>query len=304
MMARPNDKPTTNSFLDTSVAYKLQTGTSAHREYLLGRIPRNWYINNYVRMEYYRTCLIEWIYLYFESADARYRTFGDAFKSYAEGFGRQSKTAVNVVCTMELDGYSFINPAEKEVCRQKLQDFVFEMAFQFQEIFTDMGKDPTRCARVPHPIRLPDEPADRDEVLRRVAWAFDQEKECRSRCSIHNLFEARTYKDKMEAIASASARGKAEEALDRIRAAIAEADAKPSGITCQSCSKMGDAVIATLLDSAWKLHSLDTVHGPISEAIGLEFEIHPSDAALRKASKSAAAGSTAANNSKPPSAPE
>jgi hypothetical protein len=42
-------------------------------------------------LEYYRTYLIEWIYLYFESVDASYKTFGDAFKSYGEGFGRESK---------------------------------------------------------------------------------------------------------------------------------------------------------------------------------------------------------------------
>jgi hypothetical protein len=291
-MSVTNEQSAAKSFLDTSVAYKLQTGTTIHREYLSKAIPKNWYINNYVRMEYYRTCLIAWIYLYFESADTIYRTFGDALKSYAEGFGRESKTVVNIVSSMELDGYSFSKPSEKEFCRQKLQDFIFEMALQFRDIFIDMGKDPTKCARVPHPIKLPDEPTTRDEVLRKVAWAFDQEKDCRSRCTIQNLFQAGSYKNKMDMIASLSPVGKTKMPLERINEAIKDANAQPSDITCKLCGKMGDAVIATVLDSAWKLHSLDTVHKPISEAIKQAYEIHPSNTALKNSSQSTALPAT------------
>lgn len=162
----------------------------------------------------------------------------------------------------------------------KLQDLVFEMALQFQEEFTDMGKDPTKCARVPEPIGLP-EPLDRDSTLRRVLFVFSAHKDCRSRCSIHHLFEREPYKKKLDAISAVPAQGKVKDSLERIGEAIATAQTEPGGITCSSCGRMGDAVIASLLDADWKLHSMDSVHGPISEAVGLEYQIHPSLAALK-----------------------
>jgi hypothetical protein len=135
------------SFLDTSVVNKLQLGTSQIREYLSSAIPQKWYINNYVRMEYFRHSLIVWINLYFESAEAKHKTFGDAWKLYSEGFGREAKVAVSALTTMEADGFSFTKEEDKPFCRSKLQDFIYSMALQFGEMFTDMGGDPTHCAR-------------------------------------------------------------------------------------------------------------------------------------------------------------
>src|SRR6266446_725033 len=113
------------SFLDTSVVYKLQVGTSAHKAHLSTAVPKSWYVNNYVQMEFYRALLIECVQVYFEGADAIYITFGDVFNGYAERFGRQPKIAVNVLTNMQTDGYSLSEPKDKEVLRQRLQDFVF-----------------------------------------------------------------------------------------------------------------------------------------------------------------------------------
>jgi hypothetical protein len=282
-------KPSPRSFLDTSVAYKLQIGTSAHRERLTASIPLDWYLNNYVQMEYYRTSLLHWVWLYFESGEDIHRTFGDALKSYAEGFGREAKSAVNAVASMELDGFSFSLSEDKEYCREKLQDFIFIMAFQFRETFTNTGKDPTRCARIPHPITLPDSPDERQEVLRNVSITYRQEEKCRSRCEINHLFEREPYKNRMERISNTSAKSAA---LDRIRAAISKAQQAPNAITCRSCGKMGDAIIACSLDTAWKLHTLDLVHGPISQAVGLQCEIHPSSRAVENEGKATRKGGT------------
>jgi len=62
----------------------------------------------------------------------------------------------------------------------------------------------------------------------------------------------------------------------------------PDAITCKVCSRMGDAVIASALDPAWKLHSIDTVHAPIANALKLEYEIHPGEKALAKRTASPA----------------
>jgi hypothetical protein len=269
------------SFLDTSVVYKLQVGTSAHKAHLSIAVPKNWYVNNYVQMEFYRALLIECVQVYFEGADTIYITFGDVFNGYAERFGRQPKIAVNVLTNMQTDGYSLSEPKDKEVLRQRLQDFVFIMAQQFRDWFTDMGKDPSRCSRVPHPIRIPKDPSDRDAVLRKVAITFGQTVECRNRCSIDHLFASAVYKPKLDAIASTTVDDKA---LEKIRTAIQKAQKDPNGITCNSCGRMGDAIIATSLDPAWKLHSMDGVHAHISKAISLDSEIHPSFAALKKES--------------------
>jgi len=289
-------KPSVKSFLDTSAAYKLQVGHSAHKKYLSEAIPKDWYVNNYVKMEYYRSSLMLWVALYFECAEPFHRTFGDVLTYFSEAFGRVPKTVLQAVSGMlQSEGFSLVRPEDKEYCRQKLQDLIFEMALQFRETFRDMGKDPTKCARVPNHIRLP-EAFERDVVLRRALVDFKAVKECRSRCKINHLFEREPYKKKMELISAIPAAGKAKVALERMREEIVKAQGKPDGITCRSCGTMGDAVIASLLDPAWKLHSMDSVHGPVSEAIGLEHQIHLSLRALNKAS-----GAAAASNATPES---
>ena len=81
----------------------------------------------------------------------------------------------------------------------------------------------------------------------------------------------------------------AAEKLDFFPARSDEATKDPAAITCQMCSKMGDAVIASALNPAWKLHSIDTVHAPIAEALKLEYQIHPGEKALARRTAAPAA---------------
>jgi hypothetical protein len=275
-------KKLAKSFADTSIAVKFEVGTSLHYEYLTDAIPVPRYINNYVRMEFYRTCLVQWIYLYFESAHSFYKTFGDAFKTFAEGFGRESKITTSALATIESDGFSFARSDEKDACRQKLQDHIFFLASQFREDFTDNGQDPTRCARISDQIKFPNESADRDSLLQQVAQTFRKEPEARARCRIDHLFRVGAYRSRLEAVSKITPAGRAKKALVKIQECIATAGAAPEAITCKLCSQMGDAVIACTLPIEWKLHSLDRVHEPISTALGLEYQIHPSDRALVK----------------------
>jgi hypothetical protein len=183
---------------------------------------------------------------------------------------------------MEADGFSFAKEEDKPFCRGKLQDFIYSMAIQFEDMFTDMGGDPTHCARLRYALKVPDDATERDGQLLKVARIFQNEKECRSLCSIARLFTAVTHRPKFSAMAAATATGKTVPKLKKIHEALAEATKDPDAITCMTCSKMGDAVIASALDASWKLHSLDTVHVPISDALKIECEIHPSEKALAK----------------------
>jgi len=272
------------SFLDTSAVVKLQIGHSTHKKYLAQAIPEKWYVNNYVKMEYYRASLMHGVFLYFESEDPFHRTFGDALNFYSDSFSaRGPKSLLTWIgILLDSDGFMRESPATKEVCRQRLQDSIFVMALQFTRMFTDMGKDPTRCARVPHELKIP-EASERDRVLQALSETFTAEKKCRGRCNIESLMRAEPYKTKMGNIASILPKGKAKEALERIGKAIGNVRAEPKEITCRCCARMGDAIIASILDPNWKLHSLDLVHKPISEAIGLEHQIHQSLPALKNA---------------------
>ena len=276
--------PSQKSFLDTSVVFKLQVGSTAHKEHLSTAIPQKWYVNNYVEMEFYRAFLMRCIEVYFESADPSYVTFGDVFNVYAEGFGRQAKVVASILTSMEADGYSLTDPNDKEFLRQRLQDFIFFMAQQFRSNFTDMGADPSKCVRVPHPIKLPKDPSDRDAVLRKAFLTFDDAEECRKGCTIDSLFKSEKYKHKLEAVAATTVDS---DALEKIRKAIRKAQDNPSAITCTACSKMGDVVAVASLDGAWKFHSMDSVHEHICESIMTTFAIHQSSKAVIKANKPA-----------------
>lgn len=278
---KAKSKLPTKSFLDTSVVYKLQIGASAQQEHLSETIPKEWYVNNYVKMEFYRTCLMHWIELYFESESSFHSTFGDALKYFAEKFGRVPKVILSAISSMlDSDGFSTSDAADKAICRQKLQDLIFELAAQLEKGFKDTGQDPTKCARIRKPLKLP-EAAQRDEVLRDLAVSFHAIGECRSKCQIHGVFENVPGKQKMAVISAISPNGRSKEALEKIQKAVAKAVADPNGITCRSCGNMGDAIIAVTLNAEWKLNSMDYVHEPIAIAVDIEYEIHPSLVALQ-----------------------
>jgi hypothetical protein len=284
MTDRPKlSKQPTRSFADTTVVLKLEVGTSLHYDHLTEAIPAPRYINNYVRMEFYRTCIMHWIYLYVDSEHSFYKTFGDACKTFSEGFGREAKAAVSALATINSEGYSFASPGDKEACRQKLQDQIFFLALQFRDDFIDNGDDPTKCARIPVPIKFTNEPADRESLLREAARTFRKEAEARARCKIDRLFTTESYRKKWEAISQISPSGRSKSAVVKIQSGITEAKSAPEAISCKLCSQMGDAVIACTLGPGWKLHSIDLAHEPISDALGLECQIHPSDRALVKA---------------------
>ena len=233
-------------------------------------------------MEYFRHTLIFWIELYFESKDAQHKTFGDAWKLFSEGFGRESKVAVAALTTMDAHGFSFVKEEDKPFCRAKLQDFIYELALQFEETFTDMGGDPTHCTRLRQLLKVPGDAEERDAQLLKFARIFGNEEECRSLCSIDRLFAVDAHKPKLAAIAVATATGKTLPKLVKIQEALDDSAKDPGAITCKTCAKMGDALISIALDSSWKLHSLDTVHDPMSRALEIQYEIHPSEKALAK----------------------
>jgi|GEM_PF-6353482 len=271
------------SFLDTSVVYKTQLGTSLMKKHLQANVPKAWYINNYVQMEFFRGNVIYWIYLYFESAAEQYETFGDAFKLYSEGFGRQAKNAVAVLTTIEMDGVSFSKSEDKHICREKLQDFIYEMLIEFGESFTDMGTDPTYCTRMKFKLKIPNVAEERVRQLQSFGLHFRDEATCRAKCSISELFTRSAHRAKLDAISGATAEGATNDKLKKIQVAIEKSKEDPDKITCKRCAKMGDAIIALALDSSWKLHTMDTVHQPISSALHLESHTHPSEQALAKA---------------------
>jgi hypothetical protein len=276
------NKAVPKSFLDTSAVYKSQLGMTRTRKWMASAIPQPWYINNYVQMEFFRQNVVHWIYLYFESEHEKYETFGDVYKFYSQGFGREAKNAVAVLTTIEMDGVSFAKADHKQLCREKLQDFIYLMALQFSEVFTDMGADPTGCSRIKSKLRIPNDAGERVGQLLSFGTHFRDEKACRQKCSISRLFTNASHVAKMESILAAMADGDTGEKLQNIKQAIEKCRNAPAKITCKRCAKMGDAVVAVALDSSWKLHSFDAVHQPIAASLGLESETHPSEQGLDK----------------------
>jgi hypothetical protein len=260
------------SFIDTSVAWKSQVGHAHHMEYLAKTIPREWYVNNYVRMEYYSTLLMTWTQLYFESGEKKHPTFGDALNYFSDKFGRIPKsilTAVSVI--LRDDGFAETDSREKEFCRQKLQDLIFEMALQFEKEFVNSGDDPTHCSRIRNPLQVPDD-FDRDRALLAFHQTFNDLKDCRNRCRVNKLFQTESSKAKFAKIASTTPTSSTKKQI----AAVTKASQDPAGITCRSCQQMGDSIIACSLDSRWKLHSLDGLQGVLAKILEFECTVHPS----------------------------
>jgi len=275
------------SFLDTSVAIKLLTGHTEHRRYLENAVPRPWYVNNYVRMEFYRATLILWIDLYFESGEAFHPTFGQALLYFADKFGRGPKAVLNAIGNIISDsGFDLGDPSEKEVCRQKLQDMIFSIALAFEQALRDDGCDPTRCTRVKEPLRFRFRDM-REKSLQDVVLQFHDVTECRRECNIESIFRGKPSGALTPRISKLKDLDAARASDLRTGEAVIEADLDPTAITCSLCEKMGDAVIACALQPNWRLHSLDFAHEKICARLGLKCTIHPSLSKIR-----AAAGAT------------
>ena len=291
MMNRSPQRRTTNpetsqsvqkSFLDTSVTIKHRIGHPRHKAYLSGAIPEPLYVNNYVRMEFYRALLMGWIHLYFESAHAFHSTFSDALTFCSDRFGREPKAFLSAVANMIASGgFAVDSPAEKEVCLHKLEDIIFSVALEFELAYENIGTDPTKCARLRSPLRVSGT-EDRRKTLIEFEAVFSDAKACRARCTVQNFFQAGKYAMQMQAVGQISERDGAHPALKKMTSAVQKANEDPASATCFVCEKIGDAIIAISVPAGWKLHTLDTVHEPICQALGKEVQIHPSAARVKK----------------------
>jgi hypothetical protein len=271
----------TKSFLDTSIAIKLRVGHPKHRAYLLAAIPALHYVNNYVRMEFYRALLVDWVNFYFECASPFHSTFSDALAFCSDHFGRKPKAYLNAIAKMLASaGFAVDSPAEKEVCLHKLEDIIFVMARAFELDYKDLGADPTACARIRSPLRISDT-EDRRKTLSEFGRLFRDTEACRACRAIQKFFLAGKYATQMRAVEQISEPEEAHPTLKKIASAVQKANQDPSSLTCSLCERIGDAVIAISVPAGWKLHTLDTVHEPICQALGKEFQVHPSAARLK-----------------------
>jgi len=279
-------KSSTKSFLDTSVVIKQRAGQSAHKAYLSSVIPNPHYVNNYVRMEFCKALLLHLIHLYFESGESFHPTFGDALIYCSDRWGREAKAYLTAVgALMTGDGFYVGQSTDKEVCRQKLQDLIFSLAHDFEVWYVETGDDPSNCARVRSPLKLPGN-RGRDDSLIDFEKTFTAVKDCRKRCSIERvLMPGGKYHGQIQAIQQKANQPGADERLRDLSESLERGVTDCSKVTCSSCEKLGDAIIAVFMPAGWKLHTLDGLHGPICEAIQKDCEIHPSATQIKKQQK-------------------
>lgn len=270
------------SFLDTSVAIKQLAGHAKHKAYFSSAIPQPLYVNNYVRMEFYRSLLMCWVYLYFEAAHSFHRSFSDALAYCSDSFGRGPKAYLSAVANIiAKEGFAAGDPADKEVCLCKLEDVIFAVAYEFERTYEKSGEDPTDCARIRSPLRL-SKVRDRRGTLIEFEETFSDTEGCRSRCSVGKFFKDGKYAGQLLRVAQISKDNDAHPALKGMGESIQKGNDDAARVTCSQCAKFGDAIIAISMPGGWKLHSLDTVHEPICQALGKEFKIHPSITRLKK----------------------
>jgi hypothetical protein len=270
------------SFLDTSVTIKQLTGHSKHKAYLSSAVPQPRYVNNYVRMEFYRALLIFWVHLYFEAIHPFHRSFSDALAFCSDSFGRGPKSYLNAIANiLAREGLAAGSPVEKELCLRKLEDVIFAVAFEFERAYEKTGEDPTECARTRSPLRL-SRVQDRRSTLIEFEETFSDTDGCRRRCAIGKFFQGGKYAGPLLTVAQVAKDDGAHPALKKMGAPIQKGNEDTATVTCSACGRMGDAIIAISMPEGWKLHSLDTVHEPICQVLGKEFQLHPSIARLKK----------------------
>jgi len=276
-------------FLDTSVARPLLLSSSAYRAHLDSELSGNGrYISPYVEMEFMRGFVLPVMNFCATLEMASIGSFDDAIALWSNRYQiREIKSVLvflaQVVGSQDLDG---ADPADKSRIIAILASVVRRTVLNFRKQFTNNGTDPTRCSRAKLKFEIGTEDPDTD--MREFAAAFDDKKQRRAKCSVDKFVLSRyvRQRDAISKYLNQLPDLKRNDQYKKVAGTFATMVEKgPDSITCDQCSKIGDAIIAISFPSTMRFEDTDASFDHFCDALNKPHKKHISEVALHKTAK-------------------
>lgn len=263
----------TKHFLDTTVVYKLLTGTEFYREYLKKQFKEEpLFISAYIRMEFKRSFIVPLIGFYNVLNMSTIKHTNDAVRLWNDEYKKNYQVASSYLREI-LGAHQLMsdNKRDKERALLVIAKIIKRLDLFLNRRFSDTGIDSTRCFRELVPLKLRRDFLTRDLI--HYVEQFNDVDTCRNKCNIH-LFLLKKRKEQVKKYVELAytlkgdkhAKGyvKISKNLEQIL------DKGESICTCHRCQLIGDAVIALDTPEDMQIehidHSFDYLCPPINIA--------------------------------------
>lgn len=275
-MNDPSEKP----FTDTSVVIPLLTGRPAFKQYLSSNMSRgHYYVSTYVRMEYLRATIINLVNFY-AAADMEHRTtISDTLAVWREKFEpRQLKVGMMIgnflLNVSKSNGLDIELPQDKNQILNALIDYIARLVDMYDETFTDVGQNPTGCARGRIELHL--DYSNISKSIIEFGKTFNDIDKCRSLCHIDKFILGKE-RSRIDALIAGNAKyGKsAAKGYHAVIDELLQMQTKSAeSITCNTCKKIGDAVLALSMPKDMRMEHIDYSFDALCEILELSHHRH------------------------------
>lgn len=232
-------------------------------------------------MEFVRAFIVHIIDYYFVLGMPQIATIADANILWSNEFRPRRLKAILMFVVQVFGGreLDFESPQAKPQALALLADYIRRLLSKIGS-FENPG-DGTACAR-PSAMRAYD-PSNASDSLREYLDQFMDTAGTRHECAI-GRFISKTFADEVRDLLNKSppALQSPREGYNRIIQELRVANESPERISCHSCEKIGDAVIALAMPMRMRLEHTDYSFDYLMEILKKSHYRHPSDSQLNK----------------------
>jgi hypothetical protein len=269
--------PPEKHFIDTSVMRPLISSSSAVKEYYTNEFSGNLYCCSYSKMEYIRGFIVPAINFYYLFKMPKILSINDALSLWSQKFQtRELKAVLSMFAgLLSNNNYDFNEYKDKEKASLRIADYILRILSIIPKKFKDVGIESNICPKINAKMELDIDKID--ESFRAFLDAFNLKD--KKDCNLHLFIERnspkiQSIKSGRELHISDSDPKGFKEIVDTLTSNI--------GYSCQSCSKIGDLILAIISPNDMRLEHTDYSFDYLMMILNKKHKRHPSEISLNK----------------------
>jgi len=272
-------------YLDTSIIHRHLFGTSLYQKYLNKEFKGNkLHVTNYILMEFRRGFLINLIEFYYTLNLNTIYSADDALKLWSNRFQLRSHKNIELFVSDLIKERGI----DKELNSDKVKlsifiaDYIKRINRKILRIYKNDVIDNTNCSRAK--VNFKFNIRDSYEYLKKIKIDFNDVKKHRKKCSIDKVIFSKNRAALNNFIANkASYSGSQADGFKKICDNLQLIlNGGKDKLTCQKCSKIGDAVIALSCPKKYSLNHIDYSFDYLCSLLNKKNTKHPSENELHK----------------------
>lgn len=276
-----NSAAGTKHFLDTSVARPLIHGSKFYKDYLSQHIPGKRYVSDYVLMEFRRGFIMACIEVYADLYRENVTTPADAMAvTSSRGSSRDRAAAILLLKTVleSNNDIDWSDPAGMPIAQREFARAILRFDARFRAKFTDASQGRTHCSRAKTELDI--DTGNYFDGFKSFVKEFDDKQTHRSRCHIDKvlLSDYRSEVDaaikKMQEIIEQRQKTANSGFVDVAKQLEVIREKNGTNCTCDTCAKVGDAVIAFDAPRSMRLEHTDHSYDQLCGITGQQHQKH------------------------------